>query len=539
MNSFSMRIRRRLGLTNYGSGDFRVDLIAGAIVCALVIPQSISYAQMAGLPPQAGVIASFVAPLAYALFGTSRQVIASPTSALAAISAAALVTLAVSDGAPEVAAALAILAGLFYLLMAWRRLGFLSQFISPAVQIGFLAGIGITIILGQIPKLMGFTKTDGNAIDQVRGIVDHLGDIHGWTTLIGVTGLGLLIISKRVAPGFPIALILVVASTIVVKLFDLSERGVAVVGDISRTVPTPAIPTLSINEWLALVPAAIAVVVVGYSESISVARRFAQQHGYSIKPDRELVALGAANAFTGLFQGMVVAGGASQSAANDRSGARTVVSSMTLSALSLLALLFLMPIFRDLPLATLAAIVIGSAIGLVDLAATARVRLVRSNSFWLFLLAALAVLLLGIFPGLLVAVSVSLVLLLGQLSRPGIAAFRQRADVPAPSSSNVESLVIKTDYPLLYINADWLRDKIQEVLDEGTERPSEVVLDLAQTHEFDVAGVDFIVAIEHELTEMGIRLRLINVSDPIREILDRAPEIDVGELLVEHSRESS
>ncbi len=339
---------------------------------------------IAGLPPQAGILAAFAAPLGYALFGTSRQLVASPTSATAAISATLVAPIALGnvDDFARTSAALAILCGVAFLICGWLKLGFVSQFIAPGVQIGFLFGLGLTIALGQLFTLLGNDKTvDGPFYDQLGDLLANLDETHWLTLVLGVVSLLMMLMAQRIAPTVPTALILIVIAIAVVSIFDLADRGVTVVGDVDRIVPTPALPLIPLDDWLALVPGTLAIVVIGYSESMAVSRRMADEHRYPVNSDRELIALGVSSLFAGVFKGFIASGGASQTASNDRAGARSQVSSLVLSAMALLTALALMPLFRNLPLAVLAAIVINAVLGFVDVPAMARVRHLRSDSF--------------------------------------------------------------------------------------------------------------------------------------------------------------
>lgn len=381
-------------------------------------------------------------------------------------------------------------------------------------------GLGLTTLVGQIPKLLRIDGTSGHFPAQLRGIFQSIDETHGLSVAIGLSCLSVLIIAKRLVPAFPAALVVLVTATAAASIFDLGDSGVSIVGDVDGLFPTPAFPSLSFQSWIDLVPAAFAIAIVGYSESISVARRFAESHRYSIKPDRELLALGGANALSGLFQGMVVGGGASQSAANDRQGATSRVASLFLSLLALFALLFLMPLFRNIPHAALAAIVISSAIGFIDVPDLLRIRRLREASFWLAVGTATAVAVLGLLPGLLIAVAATLAELLGRLSRPGLLVSAPHQEPEAEPASTTRT-AIKIAFPLLYINVAWLRDRIAEAIETAEEPADEIELDLFNTPQLDVSGIDFLVSLNRELREKGIRLVIVNATPWARKALDR------------------
>lgn len=524
-------------LPSYQRSWLRGDVIAGLTVWALVVPQAIAYAQIAGLPPQAGVFASFAAPLGYAIFGTSRQLIVSPTSATAAISAALIAPLAVTSDPGEYAtlsAGLAVLCGLLFLLLGRFRLGFLSQFIAPSVQAGFLVGLGLTIMIGQLCKVLGIASEDGPFYQQAWHVLKSLGDTNGWTLALGAAALVALFVIQRVQPRIPAALLLVVLAIVVVSVFNLDDHGVEVVGSVDRAIPVPKIPILSMHDLAILIPGTFAIVVIGYSESISVARGFADKHHYRIEPNRELTALGVSSIAGGLFQGFITGGGASQSAANDRAGARTPLAAIVLSALAFLSAILLMPLFRNLPQAVLGAIVINAVVGFVNIAALRRIRGLRADSFWLSIVALIGVLVLGILPGLLLTVVISILLLLGALSRPtGTSVGRESSTgefvrVSEDPSAAIEPglLIYRPDAPIMFVNASWELDRIREEIERQPVPPAVVVLDLAASGQFDVSGLDMLASLHRELAHTGKSLWISEASPTVANLIAQSDLAD-------------
>lgn len=518
-------------LPKYNRSDLTPDIIAGLTVWALVVPQSIAYAQIAGLPPQAGIFASFAAPLGYAISGTSRQLICSPTSATAALSASLVAPVVASQ--PEdyraMSAALAILCGLGFILLGKLKLGFISQFIASAVQTGFLFGLGLTIIIGQLFKVFGFDGIDGPFYKQAGYFIRHLDETSGWTLVIGGATFAAVFLLGKLMPKLPAALLLVVISIVVVSLFDLNDKGVAVVGSVDRAIPLPALPIVDLRQLLKLVPGVFAIVIVGYSESISVAKRFAEEHEYQIRPNQELAALGISTAFGGFFQSFITAGGASQSAANDRAGAKTQMSGIVLALLAALTSIALMPLFKDLPLAVLSAIVINAVMGFVSIPALRRVRALRRESFIFSLIALIGVLVLGILPGLLIAVALSVVLLLSRFGRPdtvevapipganAVASIANNPGISAPEGM----MILRPDLPLLFVNASWIRDDVNAQIDARESVPRVVVFDLETTSDLDVTDLDVLAGLQRDLARTGAQLWLTNVRADVRAMLDR------------------
>jgi SulP family sulfate permease len=519
-------------LGHYRRAWLRGDLVAALTTWALVVPQAIAYSQIAQLPPQAGLFAAFAGLLGYALFGSSRQLVVSPTSATAAISAALVAPVAMGDATRfgELSAALAILVGVVLVALGVLHVGFVSRFISASVQAGFMFGLGLTIIVGQLPALLGVSKGWGDLFPQLWHLLTRLGDVNGWTAAVGLGGLALLLGLKRVAPGIPAALLVVVASIVVVALGDLADRGVDVIGEIEGAVPVPALPSVGWDELLSLLPGALAIAIIGYAETATVGESLGDEHGYNIQPDRELTATGLANVLAGLFQGFITGGGASQSAANDRAGANTQLVSLLVSALTVLTAVALLPLFRDLPQAALAAIVISAVIGFLNLPALRRIRRLRRDSFALATFTLLGVLVLGVLGGLLLAVVISILLLLGRQSRPGTSVLGRvppgdvyvAIDHEPAARAEPGLLVLRLDAPLLFINAKLLRDRVREQL-AAAETPVRIVLlDLQFTPALDVESLDVLSSLRGELFQRGVALWLANARAEVQDLLRRS-----------------
>ena len=519
-------------LGHYRRAWLRGDVAAALTTWALVVPQAIAYAQIAQLPPQAGLFAAFGGLLGYGLFGSSRQLVVSPTSATAAISAALVAPVALGDAARfrDLSAALAILVGVVLVVLGVLHVGFVSRFISAAVQAGFMFGLGLTIIVGQVPALLGVSKGGGDFFPQLWHLLTHLGGANGWTAAIGLASLALLLGLKRVAPNVPAALLVVVAAIVVVALGGLADHGVAVIGRIEGAVPTPALPDVGWDDLLALLPGALAIAVIGYAETATVGESLADEHGYSVQPDRELSATGVANVLAGLFQGFIAGGGASQSAANDRAGANTQLASLLVSGLTVLTAVALLPLFRDLPQAALGAIVISAVVGFLNLPALRRIRRLRRDSFAPALFTLLGVLVLGVLGGLLLAVAISVVLLLGRQSRPGSSVLGRVPDTSAYVALETEPaartepglLAFRLNAPLLLVNAKLVRDRLRALL-PGAEPPVRIVLlDLQFSAGLDVESLNMLAALHRELREQGVALWLANVHADVHRMLRRS-----------------
>jgi sulfate permease, SulP family len=500
-------------LRHYRRAWLRADVVAALTTWALVVPQAIAYAQIAGLPPQAGLFAAFAGLLGYGLFGTCRQLIVSPTSSTAAISAAIVAPAALggSEGYAAASAALAMLVGAVLIALGWLRMGFVSRFIAAGVQVGFMFGLGLTIIVGQLPKLLGVPAGDGDFFGQAGDLLGRLGDLNPWTAAIGLGSLAVLLGLRRVAPAVPAALAVVVAGIALVALGDLTGRGVEVIGAVEGAFPVPAVPWVGWHELVGLLPGAVAVAIVGYAESATVAESMANEHGYVVEPDRELRAVGIANILSGLFQGFITGGGASQTAANDRAGAQTQLVSLLVSGLTVVTAVALLPLFRDLPQAALAAVVISAVIGFLNLAAMERVRRLRRDSFVIALVTMVAVLTLGVLQGLILAVVVSVGELLVRASRP---------------SSSVRTgpglLVYRLNAPLLFVNAKRLRDEIRAGVRDARPPVRVVLLDLSFTPELDIESVNVLASLRAELAGQGVELWLAGLHATALDMLTRS-----------------
>ncbi|HEX6867280.1 MAG TPA: SulP family inorganic anion transporter, partial [Candidatus Limnocylindrales bacterium] len=500
--------------------------------------QAIAYADIAGLPPQAGLAAAAAGLVGYALLGTSRQLIVSPTSSTAAISASLVATIAAGDPSRsgELSSALAIVVGIAFLSFGLLKLGFIARFIPAGVQIGFLFGLGLTIIIGQLTKVLGIPGTSGSFVQQLGQFVAGLGEINGWTVAVGATALAVLLVARRVAPALPAALIVVIGGIAAVYLLDLASKGVEVIGTVPGGVPLPALPLVTAAELLALVPGAVAISVVGSAESLTVAQQFADEHREEIVPDQELIANGGSNVLAGLFQGFIVAGGASQSAASDAAGARSQLVSIVVAVLVVVTSVALLPLFTDLPQAVLGAIVISAVLGFVRIDEVRRVRVLRRDTYGIALFALVTTLLLGILPGLMIAVGLSLILLLVRLARPFVATLgrapgmagwvavtREPGAMPIPGV-----LALRLEAPLLFLNAGLLRDHVRATLAATEPRPRIVILDLSMTPDLDVESLDILVRLGDHVREADAELWLAEVRGPVAAVLRRAGLVEDG-----------
>src|ERR1700730_12093064 len=394
-----------------GPTGFRLDGVAGLRLAAFVIPESLAYASLAQLPPVTGLYCYLVAGIAYAIFGTSRQLAVGPTSALAVVIAASVAALA---------SALALTVGV--VCIAGRSVGLANAayFISDPILTGFKAGAGLYIASTQLPKLFGIAGVSGNFFERTGHVIVSLPATHVPSLLFGAAAIALFIALQRGLPGRPTTLLVVVAAIVVMSLLGASRTGIHVVGELRLGLPGIALPDIHASDIATLLPTALACFLLAYGETISVARSFAPKHGYDIDPQQELTALGAANIATGLAHGFPVAGGMSQTAVNDMGGASSPLALVVTSAAIALTLLFFAGLFHNLPEPVLAAVVLIAASHLVRIEDLKRLRLASRTEFRISLLAFAGVLLLGLLDALLLAAVGALVMLIANAARPAV-----------------------------------------------------------------------------------------------------------------------
>jgi sulfate permease, SulP family len=521
-------------LSDYPGKWLAPDALAGFTLAAYAIPVSLAYAALAGLPPQMGLYCYLVGGLGYALFGSSRHLAVGPTSAISLVFGVTIAQMAGGDADRLLSlAALATLltAGLF--VLAWLlRLSVIVNFISESILTGFKAGAALSIIVTQLPRLLGVPGGGGDFSSRLVQIVRQLGDANPVVLTVGLVAVGLLMIGNKWLPGRPVALVVVVLSLLAVPLLALPEHGVNVVGQLPAGLPA-LIPGhfnlhgLDVDARRQLLSLAFACFLLSYIESISAARTFALKHRYEVDARQELLGLGVANLLAGLFQGYPSAGGLSQSAVNEKAGARTPLALVFASVALGLVLLFLTGLFRNLPDTVLAAVVLMSVLGLIDLREFHHLFRVSRLDFIAAAVALAGVLLLGILNGVIFAVVASLIMLLQRTSAPHVAYLgripgtnrfsdlaRHPDNEPIPGV-----LAFRVEAALLYFNTDHvLRDVLQRVRDSGAGLQL-VICDLSNSPYVDLAGAHMLARLYDELKAQGIGLRIVEAHATERDIL--------------------
>lgn len=537
----SSNLRQQLGhyapitawLPAYAREFLRTDIISGVTVWGVMVPVAMAYAQMAGVPPEAGLYAAFAALPAYAVFGTSRHLKVTASSTMAVMSAAVVGSIAGGDIDRYLAltAALALTVGVLLLLAGIARLGFISDFLSKSVVTGFVFGLAITIAIGQLPKLFGVPATSGNSFQQLAGLIAELDQTNPWTLAIGAGTLALIFVIKRLYPRIPAGLVALALGILAVTIFDLDQKGVSIVGVIPTGLPTPGLPHISLTDLPFLITGAVGIVFLAVGESLGSARAFAAKYRYEIDPDQELIALGAANLSAGLFQGFTVDASLSSTATADEAGARTQLSSIVTAALVIVTVIVLAPLFHNLPNAVLAAIVIASVTGLMDVAELRRYYTSNRVDFVLAMAALLGVISTDVLTGLLIAVFLSLVIILYRASRPYLAVLGQTPGQVAaygdlarhPENLRVPGLlIVRLDAPLYFLNANVARNQILDLITSSQPAPAAVLFDLGASADLDIASLDMLKNLVVELDEIGIDVLLAQVRGGVRDRLRHA-----------------
>ncbi len=515
-------------LPQYNRDSLRPDIVAGLTLAAYAIPVSVAYASLAGLPPQAGLYCYLVGGAAYAAFGTSRQLAIGPSSAISILIGSALGSLAADNAMDQMhlATEVAVLAGIVGILAWLFHLGNVTNFVSETVLSGFKVGAGLVIASTQLPKFLGIHSSGSNFFNRMYGLSQRLGDTNVATLCVGVGALALLIVGERLLPRRPIALFVVATSIAVMSYFPLAPQGVKTVGNIPQGFPDFQWPVVHWSEVDNLLAVALACFLLSYVESIAVVRTFAIKHGYKAGADQELLALGLANLAAGVAQGYPVAGGMSQSAVNEKGGARTPVALLVASCGIALVLLFLTGLIRNLPDPVLAAVVLVAVGGLIRPRELRHLYCVSKTEFYVALFAMIGVLSFGILKGVLLAAIFSVLVLLKQGSHPRIAYLRRMPTTDRfvdayryPESEAIPHvLVLRVEAGLFYFNADNVKNELLKRVRQHGE-VEVLVVDLSTSPNIDLAGARMLGELDAQLTKIGVLLRLAEGHGNVRDLL--------------------
>jgi SulP family sulfate permease len=500
-------------IRGYERGWLRGDVLAGVTVTAYLIPQVMAYAEVAGVPPESALWAVVGGLTLYVALGSSRQLSVGPESTTALMTATALGSLvAVGDARVPLAAALALMVAACCALGWLLRLGALADLLSRPVLVGYLAGIAFTMAASQLGKLVGVSEDASTFADELRQVLTHLGDADRPTATLGLATLTFLLVFSRFFPRAPTALFGMLGATTVVWLFDLQDRGIAVVGDIPAGLAAPGLPDVGGDDLVALIGPAVGIAFVAYTDNILTGRAFASRHGQVVDAQRELLALGGANLGAGLVGGLPVSSSGSRTAIGDAVGQRTQLGGLVTVACTVLALLTLRPVLSVFPVAGLAAVVVYAATRLVDVRELVRFGRFRTSELVLALATTVSVLVLDVLLGIVAAIALSVLDLLRRVARPhdavlgivpGLAGMHDVDDYP--SAQVVPGLMIyRYDSPLFFANAEDFRLRALAAVDEAVTPVRWFVLNAEAISEVDITATDALEQLRAELERRGI-----------------------------------
>jgi high affinity sulfate transporter 1 len=512
------------------------DLVAGVVLSALLVPQGMAYAELAGLPAITGLYATVVCLLAYAVFGPSPYLVLGPDSSLGPMIAAAILPLAAGDENYAIALAgmLALMVGALCVGAGAARLGFVADLISKPVRIGYLAGLAVTIFVGQLPKLFGISVDAEGLFQEFVAVLSNLESTNPWTLAAGLLTLAIILILRRVAPRLPGVLIAVLVAIAVTALFGLPARGVDVVGVLPQGFPAPSFPSVTLSDLPLLVATAVGMSLLAIGDTISTSTGFAARRGDEVDGNQELVGIGSANLLAGLFQGFPISTSGSRTAVAEQSGAKTQLTGVV-AALAVLAMLLFVPgLVRNLPQSALAAIIIAASLSLIDLATLRRLWTVRREEFVLASVAILGVALVGVLEGIVIAVLLSIIQFFNHAWQPHYAIMGKTPRVAGyhdvqryPDAEKIPGLLmLRWDAPIFFANANIFRKVVREQVAATAPTPLWVLVAAQPVTDVDSTAADMLVDLDKELNAAGIHLIIAELKDHVREKIERYGLLD-------------
>jgi high affinity sulfate transporter 1 len=507
------------------------DLTAGLVLSVLLIPQGMAYAELAGLPAITGLYATVMCLVAYAAVGPSPFLVLGPDSALAAMIAAVVLPLAAGSEAQAVALAsvLALLVGLVCVAAGVFKLGFVADLLSRPIRVGYLAGLAVTIVVGQLPKLLGFSVDADGLLRELAAIWQNRGQTNAYALAIGLVDLVIILELRRRRSRVPGVLVAVVVSILAVGVFGLTARGVQVVGALPQGFPAPSLPRVDPAALPLLLAAALGISLVAIGDTIVLSRSFGARHGYEPNSNQELAGIGAANLLTGLFQGFPVTSSSSRTAVAEQSGAKTQLTGLVGAGCVLAMLLFFPNLVQNLPQPALAALVISAAVTLFDLAELRRLYAMRRSEFGLAVVCALGVALGGVLVGIVIAVGLAIVLFFQRAWRPHWAVLGRPPGVPGfhdtsryPDAILVPRLLIlRWDGPLFFANAGLFRDLVRRRVAETRPTPDWVLVAAEPITDVDTTAAQVLAEFDEELNADGVHLAFAELKDPVKDTMVR------------------
>ena len=507
------------------------DLLAGISVAAIAVPISIAYSQLAGVPPVNGLYAGILPLVAYAIFGTSRQLILAPDAATCAVVATIVAPLAAGnpDQIVPLTMAVSMIAGVFCIVAGIARLGFLTNFLARPILTGYLNGIALSIISGQLGKLFGFSVASTGFFRLLWQFATKLGQTHGLTLAFGLGIFALLRVLKHLVPKIPSPLVAVVVGIAASYLFNLEKHGVAILGSIPAGLPSLMVPKIGASDLGPLVLGAAGLALISFTSGMVTAGGFAVKNHYEIDSNKEFIALGVADIGAGLMQGFAVSGADSRTAINDSVGGKSQVTSLVAAGLLVLVLLFLTGLLSFLPITVLAAVLINAALGLFDLKSLRKLRLTSHTEFRLSLLATLGVITLGVLPGVVIAVGMAMLLVLIRSSNPHDAVLGRLPGGEGfqgiqnhPQAETIPGLMIyRFEAALLFYNSDCFKSRIRAHIKDAPVTPQRFLLDAESMPMLDTTGAACLAEVVEELSRQGIGFAVARHNERFRFMFER------------------
>lgn len=517
-------------LVAYDRRWLAADLAAGLSVAAIALPVGIAYAALAGVPVEMGIYAAVFPLLAYALFGSSRQLIIGPDAATCIMVAASLAPLAAGDPERFVALVpvLTLITGLFYLGAGWARLGFIASFLSKPILTGYLNGIALIIIIGQLPKLLGYPSSAEAFFPRLVELARQVAESHWPTSALGLGLLAILVGLRRSLPSVPAALVVVALGIVAVFALGLDDRGVQVTGPVPAGLPTPGLAFFDIDTYRVLLRDALGIMLISFTSGVLTAKSFAQRNSYDIDANQELKAFGAGNIASALAQGFPVTGADSRTAVNDAMGGRTQLVGIVAAAAMLLVLFFLTAPLALVPTTALAAVIMVSAVGLFDYLGLRKLWAMTWREAAIALITTAGVLVLGVLQGVVIAIGLSLLWILAMGVRPrdavlgridGLKGFHSKTDYP--EAETVPGLLLyRFNANIVFYNVDYFRERVLRLVRGGTAPPRWVVVDLAPVNIIDATALERFDDLREELARDGITLAMAEAKRQLSQAFD-------------------
>lgn len=520
-------------MKSYRKDQLMGDIPAGLTVGVMLIPQGMAYAMIAGLPPIYGLYASTIPLIIYGLLGTSRQLAVGPVAMMSLLTAASVGALAGNDLETYIAyaATLALLVGILQWGLGVFRLGFVVNFLSHPVISGFTSAAALIIGLSQLKHLLGISLSQSHHIHEIiLESMSRIGELNPYALGVGLVGILLIKSIKRILPAIPGSLVAVILGTLAGYFLISSGKALSIVGDVPSGLPMFTLPDFDGGVILSLIPAAIAISLVGFMESIAVARSIQARHkDYKVIPNQELKALGLANVGTAFFQGFPVTGGFSRTAVNDQSGAKTGLASIISAGMIILTLLFLTELFYYLPNAILAAVIMVAVFGLIDIKEPIKLWQRDRNDFWMLVTTFVGTLVLGIEEGILIGVILSILVIIYRTSKPHYAILGRVKGTPFfrnvlrfhDLENREDTLIMRFDADLYYANVDYFIESLDKEIEARGDSIEYVILNSESISSIDSTGVHALETLVKDLKSRNITMLFANVKGPVRDILDR------------------